>query len=91
MDGTRQYAIAGLSLLAMGYLLFGNGGFRQLVSESLEKRRLTKSLAQLRQEHDRLSHELTLLQQTPAYTEYLIRKQLGYVKKGEVEYRIVKK
>ena len=41
-------------------------------------------------EREALQRELTAIQQDPSYTEYLIRKNLGYVKKGEVEYRIMK-
>jgi len=47
--------------------------------------------ARLRADHDALIKEWGRIQQDPAYTEYLIRKNLGYVKKGEVEYQILKK
>ena len=72
-------------------LVFGNQGFRQLVVTLRETWRLEKVLAGLRSEHERLARELTWIQKDPSYTEYLIRKNLGYVKKGEVEYRLLKK
>ena len=72
-------------------LVFGNQGFRNLAVTLREHRRLEKALATLRSEHERLSRELTWIQKDPSYTEYLIRKNLGYVKKGEVEYRLLKK
>jgi cell division protein FtsB len=72
-------------------LVFGNQGFRQLVRAVGEKRRLEKALAALRSDHERLSRELEWIQHDPSYTEYLIRKNLGYVKKGEIEYRLIKK
>jgi len=71
-------------------VVFGNQGFRQLTARFEEKRRLDKSLVSLRSEHDRLNRELNWLKQDPGYSEYLVRKNLGYVKKGEVEYRFIK-
>ena len=72
-------------------LVFGNQGARHLAVAVRENRRLEKALVSLRTEHDRLTRELTWIQKDPAYTEYLIRKNLGYVKKGEIEYRLLKK
>ena len=78
-----------VSVGVMALCLFGNEGFRRLVSEVAEKRRVDQNLLSLRAEHENLSRELALIQQDPSYTEYLIRKNLGYVKKGEVEYRLI--
>lgn len=72
-------------------LVLGNQGFRKWASAWREKRRLEKTLTALRSENERLTRELALIKQDPAYSEYLIRKNLGYVKKGEVEYRFIKK
>ena len=70
-------------------LLFGNQGFRNLCRQMSEKKRISANLAALRAEHERLTHELGLIQQDPSHTEYLVRKTLGYVKKGEIEYHFV--
>ena len=75
---------------AIALLVFGNQGFRKLVSAWSERRQLGKSLVALHSDHERLSRELTWIQKDPAYNEYLVRKNLGYVKKGEVEYRVIK-
>src|SRR5581483_1738647 len=76
--------------LAMGILfLFANDGFRSLVHSTRETQRVEKNLKRLRKEHESLLHEWTQIQDDPSYTEYLIRKNLGYVKKGEVEYQIL--
>ncbi|HVO32773.1 MAG TPA: septum formation initiator family protein [Elusimicrobiota bacterium] len=85
----RRGLILGIALGVMALLLFGNAGFRSLVQLSLERRALSRTLADLRVEHDRLSQELNRIQADPAYTEFLIRKNLGYVKKGEYEYHLV--
>lgn len=59
------------------------------MGEIRDKQRLTIALARLRAEHDRLTREVAAIQHDPSYTEYLVRKHLGYVKKGEVEYRLM--
>jgi cell division protein FtsB len=71
-------------------LVFGNQGFREWIGAAREKRRIEKSLSNLRGERERLTRELAWLKQDNSYFEYLIRKNLGYVKKGEVEYRLMK-
>jgi|SRR6185312_7978240 len=78
-------------LAVMALLLFGNSGFRSLLSGWQEKRRLSRTVDELRGEHETLARELARIQQDPAYTEFLIRKTLGYVEKGEVEYRLMPK
>jgi cell division protein FtsB len=75
----------------VAFLVFGNQGFRQLTQTFREKRRLEKTLTALRSEQERLTRELNWIQRDPSYTEYLIRKNLGYVKQGEVEYRLIKR
>jgi cell division protein FtsB len=71
--------------------LFANGGFRDLIVRTREKSRLERVLLRLRTDRDAMTIEWARIQQDPSYTEYLIRKNLGYVKKGEVEYQIMKK
>lgn len=76
-------------MVAGALYLFANQGFRSLVYGTLEKRRLEGVITRLRADHATLSGEWTRIQKDPSYTEYLVRKHLGYVKKGEVEYRIL--
>jgi cell division protein FtsB len=83
--------IVWVSVGVMALLLFGNDGFRNLAGEGLERRHLEKKLLKLRADNERLTRELSMIQQDPSYTEYLIRKSLGYAKKDEVEYRLIKK
>ena len=85
----QQRIVLWVSAGVMALCLFGNEGFRRLVTEVAEKRRVDQNLVSLRAEHDNLAREWAFIQQDPSYTEYLIRKNLGYVKKGEVEYRLI--
>ena len=71
--------------------LFANAGFRDLIVRTREKRRMERVLAQLHEDHESFTREWDRIQKDPSYTEYLIRKNLGFVKKGEVEYQILKK
>ncbi len=87
MKNNSWKLIASLALAA--FFLFANEGFRNLVERTRENRRLERLLSRLRREHTVLSEEWTRIQKDPSYTEYLIRKNLGYAKKGEVEYRII--
>jgi cell division protein FtsB len=52
---------------------------------------MERVLLEQRADHEALTREWVRIQEDPSYTEYLIRKNLGYVKKGEVEYQILKK
>jgi cell division protein FtsB len=72
----------------MALLLFGNSGFRLFISRRSEVHRQRAMLIALQTENARLTQVWSAIQTDPGYTEYLIRKNLGYVKKDEVEYRI---
>jgi predicted glycoside hydrolase/deacetylase ChbG (UPF0249 family) len=74
---------------AGAFILFANEGFHNWINRTREADRLGRILAHLRSDHDALSEEWARIQKDPTYTDYLIRKNLGYVKKGEVEYRIL--
>ena len=85
----NKHWILGLALIVGAFFLFANAGFRDFVNRTREKRRLEQNVLRLRADHQALAREWTQIQQDPSYTEYLIRKNLGYMKKGEVEYRIL--
>ena len=76
-------------MAAGAFFLFANEGFRNWIIRRREAERLERILVRLRSDHAALSEEVARIQNDPSYTEYLIRKNLGYVKKGEVEYRIM--
>ncbi|OGS20019.1 MAG: hypothetical protein A2252_01870 [Elusimicrobia bacterium RIFOXYA2_FULL_39_19] len=64
-----------------------NKGFFNLVSKALEYQKIKKELSAIRLDNARLKNEIYMLENDNAYIEYRIRKDLGYVKEGEVEYR----
>ncbi|HAZ09031.1 MAG TPA: hypothetical protein DCZ01_11065 [Elusimicrobia bacterium] len=76
-------------LLAAGLLavLFGNAGFRSLVGNWIELRRLRAEFVGLEAEEGELDAKLKSLRAGDGGIERLARKELGYIKKGEIEYR----
>lgn len=77
-------------LLTGGALLvvfFGNGGFRSLTRNWLELRRLNKEIISLEREEKDLDARLKSLRSGDGPVERLARRELGYIKKGEIEYR----
>jgi len=75
-----------LSVLLLA-VFFGNQGFRSLVSNWIELKHLRTEIGDLRQKQGQLSQEMKLMQPGQAPFERVIRRDLGWVKKGEIEYR----
>ncbi|OIO73558.1 MAG: hypothetical protein AUJ85_07840 [Elusimicrobia bacterium CG1_02_37_114] len=66
-----------------------NSGFRNLIKYKLQHIKLTGELEQMKSENERLEKEIYYLENDKSYMEYLIRRDLGYIKPGEIEYRII--
>jgi len=69
------------------FVFFGNGGFRSLTRNWLELRRLNKEIVALQAEEKELDGRLKALRSGDGPVERLARRELGYIKKGEIEYR----
>lgn len=74
------------ALLLLGLLL--NRGFQRLVRTFLEIRNKKQQIEYLRRENDYLKSEIFRLKNDPQYQERMVRKELGYIQPGEIEYRI---
>ncbi len=77
-------------LLASGALLvvlFGNQGFHGLVRNWLELRHLRREIADLDREQAAQTERLKALRSGGTSFERLARSELGYIRKGEIEYR----
>ena len=72
-----------LSLILL-VVFFGNQGFRGLVKNYLELRGLNKQISALEAQERMMSERL---KQGDTAIERMARKELGYVRKGEIEYR----
>jgi len=72
---------------ALVLVFFGNGGFRSLTRNWLELRRLNKEIVELEREEKELDGRLKALRSGDGPVERLARRELGYIKKGEIEYR----
>ncbi|HEX4048283.1 MAG TPA: septum formation initiator family protein [Elusimicrobiota bacterium] len=78
----RLLAAAGLL-----YVIFGNAGFRSMVSNWMELRRLKTEIVQLDRDQADLDVKLKALRSGDGGVERAARRDLGYIKKGEIEYR----
>ena len=76
--------LAGAALL---YVFFGNAGFRSMVSNYMELRRLRSEIGALDRDEKDLDAKLKALRSGDGGVERAARRDLGYIKKGEIEYR----
>ncbi|MBI5209471.1 MAG: septum formation initiator family protein [Elusimicrobia bacterium] len=77
-------------ILLSAFLLavfFGNQGFRSLVRAWIELRHLRSEIVQLEREQAKLSRRLPSGRGGDFALERLARRELGFVKPGEIEYR----
>lgn len=72
-----------------GILIFllTNTGFRNLIKRKIEQNKLQKNISQIKNNKLKLEKEIELLQENTYYIEYVIRRELGYLKPEEFEYR----
>jgi len=73
-------------IVIIAVLIF-NKGFFNLVKRNIEVYKIKKDIVKLQLENARLRKEIYLLDSNDAYLDYRIRRDLGYIKEGEVEYR----
>jgi len=72
---------------ALFAVFFGNAGFRSLIGNWRELRRLRADISRLEVEERELDGRLKSLRAGDGGAERAARKDLGYIKKGEIEYR----
>jgi len=68
-------------------VFFGNQGFGSLVRNWLELRRLRREIVSLSGEEADLDRKLRLLRSGHGQLERAARRELGFIRKGEIEYR----
>ncbi len=81
----RWARIAGIAIVLA--VFFGNGGFRSLARNWFELRKLDKEISTLEREQLDLEGKLKAMRSGDGPVERLARRELGYIKKGEIEYR----
>jgi len=82
----EHWARLGATLLLVA-LFFGNQGFRSLVRNWWQLRKLKSELATLETQESDEAERLKLVRSGDQSLERMARRELGYVKKGEIEYR----
>lgn len=68
-------------------VFFGNQGFISLVRNWAELRQLRRQIAGLEVHKSQEADRLKLIASGDSAVERLARRELGYIKKGEIEYR----
>jgi len=81
-----KFKLKYLAILALAVLLLGNRGFRSLVKNYREYRRLKTEKTQLELQRGDLEEKLKEMSKTPA-VEQAARRELGLIKPDETEYR----
>jgi cell division protein FtsB len=66
---------------------FSNQGFRALVANWIELRGLRREIVALDAQEKEFSRRLKAMRGGDAALERMARKELGFVRKGEIEYR----
>lgn len=77
----------GALALAAAVVLLANQGFRTIVSSHLQLRRLNAEMARLESEEARLKSHIEAVRSDDAALERVVRKEIGYRRPGEIEYR----
>ncbi|MFN0118250.1 MAG: FtsB family cell division protein [Elusimicrobiota bacterium] len=79
--------IGGFALLMMIYVF--NGNVRKTISNQKAIRQANQELTELNQEVVMTREKLNSLNKNPTYYEYLVRRDLGYLRPGEKEIRFI--
>lgn len=81
-----RWAMAAVVAVVAAVLL-GNRGFRRVVVHALQLRRLGTEMSTLKKEEAELKAAVSAAKLDDLALEKAARKELGYLKPGEVEYR----
>ncbi len=76
-----------LAAAALSLVFFANQGFRTLARNWRHLRDIRREVVALEREERRLAERLRLLRAGDWALERMARRELGFLKKGEIEYR----
>ena len=87
---TRPQVIIAVLVLVFLFL-FANQGFRKMMHNRRELKRLEAEIEQLQEQNRLLKKELALSKHDLPYLERIARRELGLIQPGEIEYRFIEK
>jgi len=92
LQGQKQGSLFGklavvIVLLILGVALFGEKGVVRMVKLMRERENLAMQVQNLKDENDRLKHQIEALRSDQRYLEQLARKELGMVREDELVYQ----
>lgn len=89
--GNVRFQVITAVVILILLFLFANQGFRKMVHNRQELKRIEAEITQLEQQKELLLKELALAKHDLPYLERVARKELGLIKPGEIEYRFIEK
>ena len=84
----KKYIYIAIGAVILLFLL-SSPRFRGLVSRRIEQVRTGRKIEEYKRENKKLREQIDMLENDRSYTEYLIRRDLGYIGKDEYEYRFI--
>jgi len=89
MGGSVRYRIIAAVIALILLFLFANQGFRKMMHNRRELKRLETEIGQLKEKNRLLKEELARSTHDLAYLERIARRDLGLIQPGEIEYRFI--
>jgi len=82
-----KFKIRYIILIAALAILIFNEGSRTLTRRFFEQRKLQSDIKSAKYQNELLKKRIYYLEHEPAYIERMVRRELGVIAPGEVEYR----
>ena len=88
-QGRVRFQVMVAVILLIFLFLFANQGFRKMMYNRRELKKLEAEIKKLKQQQTLLLKELALAKHDLPYLERIARKDLGLIQPGEIEYRFI--
>lgn len=89
--GRVRIKVAVAIIILILLFLFANQGFRKMVNNRRELKRLEAQIEKLEIQQSLLIKELALSKHDLPYLERIARRELGLIQPGEIEYRFIER
>jgi len=88
-SGRVRFQVTAAVIFLILLFLFANQGFKKMINNRQELKRLEAEIQKLQQQQELLIKELALAKHDLPYLERVARKELGLIQPGEIEYRFI--
>lgn len=91
IKGRMRIQIVAAIIALVLLFLFANQGFRKMMHNRKELKRLEAEIEKLEEQNILFKKELALSKHDLPYLERIARRELGLIQPGEIEYRFIEK